>query len=306
MYIYEHFYFNVIISADEDNKVETFGINYTALVWFTQYNMASQSNVTHKYQSSDMPEIRFIRGKLLKAHKLEQKVERLDRVTKAIVGDINYKMLGLCSSDDPCMQDMLDALDASIVKFRETLQDDLHGIIMSKALDLQDEAEASPDAIYRAASDMANKYIKRQKSTNKRSKKSTAKTHDNRQETTSTKKTPTKTAKTVRAPDTPAKAPTRDQNVHNPEPKAPKTSIAKPLRTAVQDSQTTTATDVSTATRSSRSQQHSRSSDRTRVVSTKSKKTSSVTKSTQPTNSIQPSMSSVFPKVKNNRNVRSK
>ena len=300
VYIYEHFCFNVITSADEDNKVETFGISNTALVWFAQFNMTSQSNVTHKFPSSDMPEIRFIRGKLLKAHKLEQKITRLDRVTKAIVGDINYKMLGLCPSDDPGLQERTDELDASIAEFRKSIQDKLAEIIGVEVDSLKDQACAPTDEIFRAASGMAQKYIKRQKAPKNRPRKP----HPTGSQV--------KTQAVASTPATSAKAPIRACTVHTLESAtAPKAkAIGKPVTTSGRTS-APRAKDASTAMRNSRPQQPLRHHV-TRASSTKAKKTPSViaprqTNSQQRSQlSNQPPISSIFSSVKNAHNVKPK
>ena len=61
----------------------------------TTQTTRSGNNVAykHKFNSTDMPEIRRIRTELLKSLKLQSKTTRLNQITQAIVSDVDWKNL---------------------------------------------------------------------------------------------------------------------------------------------------------------------------------------------------------------------
>jgi len=119
----------------------------------------------NKFKSTDMPEIRHVRSTLLKSLKLIKKTSRLDRITKAIVHDIDWQKLSVnVNSTDQDVQDRIDHLNSAIITFRSQLAEELEEIMHDISTNAEQQARnsASTPGIFDAASTMAHKYHARE------------------------------------------------------------------------------------------------------------------------------------------------
>jgi len=143
------------------------------------------TEVSHKFKSTDMPEIRRIRSKLLKALKLRAKTCRLEIIVKAIIPDIDWNKLGLDQAtiaDCPEEIEEIQSANTAITNFREDLNYKLcYGLIEAASQLIEAvKSTASTHEIYVAAYDMADKYHEREKKPTARprhKKPSTSKNH---------------------------------------------------------------------------------------------------------------------------------
>ena len=115
----------------------------------------------HKFDSSDMPEIRRVRSSLLISLKLVKKCKRLDKITKAILPDIDWNRLSVHSSmADESTNASIDKLNTALSEFRDSMSEQLEHIMCSLSTTIQDRARAaasSPD-LFQSAATMAQKY----------------------------------------------------------------------------------------------------------------------------------------------------
>jgi len=140
----------------------------------------------NKFKATDMPEIRHVRSTLLKSLKLIKKTSRLDRITKAIVHDIDWLKLSInVNSTDQDAQDRIEHLNSAIITFRSQLAEELEEIMhdISTNAEHQARTSASTPGIFEAASTMAHKYHARENN------KSSARPRPHKHSTTSTKPT---------------------------------------------------------------------------------------------------------------------
>jgi len=144
---------------------------------------------------------------------MEQKLTGMDKITKAILPDINWKTLTANAEDiDPSWTGMMAALDAELVAFREVLSEKISDIVFGVSNDINENnfAEASSDDIYYAASEMASKYHSRSVKSGKRRRHNPA------------------TKKSITNP-TPTKSPTQPSSKSSPTaPTKPATKLANP------------------------------------------------------------------------------
>jgi len=115
----------------------------------------------NKFNAADMPEIRHVRSALLKSLKLVKKTQRLDRITKAILPDIDWKKLSVnIPTTEQSIQTSIDDLNSSILNFRSSMAEQLEHIMCSIATGVEQQARtsASSSVIFEAASTMARKY----------------------------------------------------------------------------------------------------------------------------------------------------
>ena len=132
--------------------------------------MAS-NNIHHKYEESDMKEIREVRYIALMAFKMQDKIKRLDTITKAILPDIKWDRIApnidLSNLEDSAPEVI--ELNAAIATFREEMTQKLEVIIHNKAnYALELIQEAYEPHIHEAAITMAKKYHTRSKKSGKR------------------------------------------------------------------------------------------------------------------------------------------
>ena len=131
---------------------------------------ANNGNSYDKFKPTDMPEIRRVRSALLKSLKLVAKTNRLDKISKAIMPDVDWAKLSVnMSSLDPASKQLVDKLNHSLTSFRESLSDQLEDIMCSVSTDMEQRArKSSSPAIFQAAATMAQKYHSREKKTTSR------------------------------------------------------------------------------------------------------------------------------------------
>ena len=136
----------------------------------------------HKFNPSDMPEIRKLRSNMLRSHKLDLKLDRLDKISQAILPDINWNKLTVnveSFQEGSKIKTCMNTLNSSIADFRLDMQNQIQDILQMASLELIHEAHASASTpeIYEAAYNMADKYHERNtKSGKRRRKRSTNKT----------------------------------------------------------------------------------------------------------------------------------
>jgi len=119
----------------------------------------------NKFNAADMPEIRHVRSALLKSLKLIKKTKRLDRITKAILPDIDWKKLSVnIPTIDQSIQTSIDDLNNSILNFRSSMAEQLEQIMCSISTTVEQQARtsASTPVIFTAAATMAQKYHARE------------------------------------------------------------------------------------------------------------------------------------------------
>lgn len=129
-------------------------------------NQRSSSVSTHnKFKATDMPEIRRIRSSLLKSFKLVTKSTRSDKITKAILPNMDWQKLGISAVKvDPSTQTAMDAMDSAITTFRNTMAERLEEILCSASTDVESKArdDASSPVLFQSAATMAQKYHDRE------------------------------------------------------------------------------------------------------------------------------------------------
>ena len=123
----------------------------------------------HKFNPVDMPQIRALRSEYIRGFRLKSKVDRLDKITKAILPDIDWNKIGVKSVDveKGCLTPEITDLESEISTFRDILKSKLETILccISEAI-INDQGiwEDEPDEhLSIAAREMAHKY--HQKST---------------------------------------------------------------------------------------------------------------------------------------------
>lgn len=136
----------------------------------------------HKFKPEDMSEIRQLRSVYLKCFKLNEKCDRVDKISKAILPDIKWSKLSLGRDTvDENTLDLMDTLDSKILSFREEIAQSLEEIFDTESdqLGVRAYVGASTDEIRIAASDMATKYHKRSTKSRKISKHKSKNTSSN-------------------------------------------------------------------------------------------------------------------------------
>ena len=115
----------------------------------------------NKFNAADMPEIRHVRSALLKSLKLVKKTTRLDKISKAILPNIDWKKLSV----DPSMADestqvCINKLWDSLNQFRDSMSEQLEHILCSMSTTIENNARAaaSSPVIFQSAATMAQKY----------------------------------------------------------------------------------------------------------------------------------------------------
>ena len=108
-----------------------------------------------------MPEIRHVRSVLLKSMKLGQKSTRLDKISQAILPNIDWKKLSV----DPSMADKstkacINKLNTELNDFRNSISEQLEHILCSMSATIKNNAwaAASSPEIFQSAATMAQKY----------------------------------------------------------------------------------------------------------------------------------------------------
>ena len=140
----------------------------------------------HKYNASDMKEIRKLRSISLMGYKLMAKSERVSKISKAILPDIQWNKI----ANITCSHELVEELDSAITDFREHIHEQLH-LILSHEFDKlfqQVNDNASTPEIQEAAHSMANKYNRR--STKKKKKHRPSKPTNNTPTTAKSPPTP--------------------------------------------------------------------------------------------------------------------
>ena len=184
----------------------------------------------HKFNSTEMEEIRQLRCSLLKAHKMESKYPRIEKIAKAIIADIDWSKLGMTEQAVEKLEEtkcFMEAVQPAIIAFREELSDLIRSAIHESFSEIREQAldSASTQEMYEAAELMANKYHERSRKRGKGRKSKSAKgTRKPIQNPTSS---PHK-ANTISTP--PTQTPTFTEVVRRPSPPKSNNKTQEPVR----------------------------------------------------------------------------
>jgi hypothetical protein len=169
----------------------------------------------HRFDPVDMLEIRQIRSEYLRGFRLKSKRERVDKIAKAILPDVDWNKIGVKPDDakEYSLTEDITELETEISVFRDFIKSKLEDILccVSDGI-INDEVywEGPKEHFYEAAKDMAHKY-------HERSTKSGRRRHRNSK--------PSKKAEndtqTVPTPSPPPKSPPKAKQVVPPSPSTP-------------------------------------------------------------------------------------
>ena len=125
---------------------------------------ANSNSIYHKIKPEDMPEVRRTRSLMMKYLKLMGKSGRTDRISKAILPDIDWCKLGIDpSSNYGYLQEEISDLTTELNNFRTSMAEKLESIMwgMADSFAEQAHAKSTSDDLFEAANDMAEKYVAR-------------------------------------------------------------------------------------------------------------------------------------------------
>ena len=198
-------------------------------------------HIYHKINPVDMPEIRALRSEYIRGFRFKSKVDRIDKITWAILPDIDWNKLGLKADDQCYMTEEITDVENEISAARDKLKSKLeyiladlsHEIINDKDFDYDFEKYDAPkEHLKDVARDMARKYHQRSTKPGRR----------HQRNSKSSKKT-AKDAQNIATPssNTPSKLPSKSPP--NPQPKSPpraqQVTRPSPLKSAIKTHQTT-------------------------------------------------------------------
>jgi len=189
----------------------------------------------HKYDPDDMYYIRQYRSALLRSNRVKKKTERLDKITKSIISDINWKKLAIdfdiVGFLDPEYEDSIELrrkfthIEEQVKTFRASLQTQLNEALneMSTFLSESVRYDAPTVEILEAATTMAQKYQTRANKSKPKKPKHPKKTKQ------TTPPSPTQAHK--KSPSSPKTSPSEASNSSSP--KSPTTRKAAPVRSSM-------------------------------------------------------------------------